>query len=176
MMVTLVMEKKNSKEVLNTFESLKEGVVFETFEEMRTSIRKWSDKFFMPLVIFTNNTNKKFGKKGRISLKCPHGLNQGSIAKGIQKVQSINFPGCPAIVNAKEQNDGTWLITKASINIWATWSERLSTTLTVISSEQVKMIKNMWVTWLKQMSTTGSFLSYFRRELEEVLKLKISTT
>ena len=116
---TVNMENITSKEVLATFESLKDGVVFETCEEMRTSIKKWCDTFFMPLVIFTNNTynnwNKKKGKKGRITLKCPHGYKAVSTAKGTakRKMQSLNFTGCPAIVNAKEQNDGTWVITKS---------------------------------------------------------------
>ena len=58
----------------------------------------------MPFITFKNDA-------GRYSLKCPHGMVRASKGTGKHKVQSVNFTGCLAACNVREQKDGTWKVT-----------------------------------------------------------------
>ena len=103
-------EKNNDEGVdafipLETFDSLKTGVIFENETIMKNSIKRWQDKFFMPFVVSKSET-------GRFSLKCPHAVERASRGTGKHKVQSINFTGCSALLNVRQQKNGTWKVTK----------------------------------------------------------------
>ena len=89
---------------LESFESLKSGLVFTNSTIMKNSIKRWQDKFYMPFITFKNDA-------GRYSLKCPHGMERASKGTGKHKVQSVNFTGCLAACNVREQKDGTWKVT-----------------------------------------------------------------
>ena len=107
-------EKNNDEGIddfipLETFDSLKTGLIFENETIMKNSIKHWQDKFFMPFVVSKSET-------GRFSLKCPHGVERASRGTGKHKVQSINFTGCSALLNVRQQKDGTWKVTKCILN------------------------------------------------------------
>ena len=45
--------------------------------------------------------------------KCPHGVKRTSKATGKRKCESTAYVGCPVGVNVNQQEDGTFLVTKA---------------------------------------------------------------
>ena len=93
---------------LETFDSMKSGLVFDNETIMNNSIRNWQDQHFQPLVLAKSET-------GRYALKCTHGINRASRGTGKQKVQSVNFTGCPAVLNVRQQKDGSWKVAKCVI-------------------------------------------------------------
>ena len=98
-----------------TQNKLKEGLSFESYEEVDTFVQKWSVDCFSP-VIKRSSFRGHDKTNGRIQYVCPHGVERQSRSKGGRPRQHVLFTNCPFVINVNENRKlGKWMIGKLNL-------------------------------------------------------------
>ena len=96
-------------------DGLKPGLTFESEDSAVESITQWGRKTWCAL---TKTRRSKTAAetngegRGRRTLQCPHGV-QRKIKSEVRTKQHVKFTRCPVMININEQDDGSFVITKA---------------------------------------------------------------
>lgn len=96
-------------------DGLKVGLVFENEASAVDSILNWGRKSLCPLMKSRRTktaAETEGATRGRRTLQCPHGIYR-KLKSENRPTQHVKFTKCPCVININEQEDGSFVITKA---------------------------------------------------------------
>ena len=94
---------------------LKEGLSFESYEEVGTFVQKWGVDCFLP-VIKRSSFRGHEKTNGRIQYFFPSGVERQFRFKGARPRQHVPFTNCPFVINVnKNRKLGKWMICKLNL-------------------------------------------------------------
>ena len=95
-----------------SYDALKEGIIFPTFDAADSFVKKWSRENISPLIIRSSWKGNEKGN-GRIQYMCPHGVERDRRSKGTRKLQHLLYSNCPAMINVvQNRKENIWRVSK----------------------------------------------------------------
>lgn len=103
---------ENQQEEDLSFDHLKVGQTFESYDDVLSFVKKWGQENLSPFIIRSSYRGNE-RSNGRIQFLCPHGVERENKSKGERPLQHVLFTNCPALINVnQDRHTDTWTVTK----------------------------------------------------------------